>query len=127
MPETGRGLVLGVARLDVDLGAQSVLAVADLLGDVRGQRLGAERALAEDDLADRVVDNFLEAAHVRALLVRAEVDEAVQTGGEQLFSAVCADADDLLDVRYTHARERERERRSLALDVLEGQSHDNQA
>ena len=106
---------------------QGVLAVTDLLGDVGGERLGAEGGLAEHDLADRVVDNFLEPAHVRTLLVRAEVDEAVQTGVKQLFSAVCADADDLLDVGYTHARERERERRSLALNVLEGQSHDNQA
>ena len=84
-------------------------------------------ALAEDDLADGVVDNLLEPAHVRTLLVRAEVDEAVQFRVEQLFSAVVGEADDLLDVGYTHAREGERERRSLALNVLEGQSHDTQA
>ena len=92
-----------------------------------GQRLRAERRTAEDNLADGVVDNLLEPAHVRTLLVQTEVDEAVQFCVEQLFSAVAGEADDLLDVGYTHAREGERERRSLALNVLEGQSHDNQA
>ena len=108
MPRDRRRLVLRVAGLDVHLGAARALAVADLLGDVLRQRLGAERALAEHDLADRVVDDLLEAAHVRALLVRAEVDEAVQLGGEQLLGPVRADPDDLLDVGHTHAREGER-------------------
>ena len=70
-----------------------------------------KRALAEHDLADRVVDDLLEAAHVRALLVRAEVDEAVEAGGEQLLGAVGADPDDLLDVGHAHARERDEQRR----------------
>ena len=52
------------------------------------ERLGAERALAEDDLADRVVDDLLEARHVRALLARAEVDEAVELRREELLAAV---------------------------------------
>ena len=121
-----RRLVLRVARLDVDLGAQRALAVADLLGDVLGQRLGAEGALAEHDLPDRLVDDFLEAAHMRTLLVRAEIDEAVEAGREQLLGPIGADPDDLLDVGHTHARERQRERRNPALDVLQGQSHDTQ-
>ena len=114
-----RRLVLGVARLEVHLGAARALAVAHLLGDVLGQRLGAERALAEDHLADRVVDDLLEARHVRALLARAEVDEAVELGGEQRLVSARVDADDLLDVRHAHARERDVQRRDLVLDVLE--------
>ena len=122
----GRRLVLRVAGLDVHLGAARALAVAHLLGDVLRQCFRAERALAEHDLADRLVDDLLEAAHVRALLVRAEVDEAVQAGGEQLLGPVRADPDDLLDVGHTHAREGKGERRNPALDVLQRQSHDTQ-
>ena len=118
-----RGLVLGVARLEVDLGAPRALAVAHLLGDVLGQRLGAERALAEDDLADRVVDDLLEARHVRALLARAQVDEAVELRGVQSLASACVDPDDLLDVRHAHARERDVQRGDLVLDVLEGYGH----
>jgi hypothetical protein len=86
----------------VDLGARGVLPVADLLGDVLGQRLGPEGRLAEHDLADHVVDDLLEARHVRALLARAEVDEAVQARGEELLLVARADADDLLDIRNAH-------------------------
>ena len=106
-----RRLVLRVAGVEVDLGAARALAVAHLLGDVLRQRLGAERALAEDDLADRLVDDLLEARHVRALLARAEVDEAVELGVEQPFHAARVDADDLLDVGHAHARERDVQRR----------------
>ena len=122
-----RRLVLRIAGLDVDLGAARVLAVADLLGDVLRKCFRAEGALAEHDLADRVVDNLLEPAHVGALLVRAEVDEAVEPGRKELFRAVVAEPDDLFDVRHTDPREGQRERRNAALDVLEGQSHDTQA
>ena len=94
-----RRLVLRVAGGDRHLGRLRVLALADLLGDVLGERLGAERALAEDHLADRVVDDLLEARHVRALLARPEIDEAFELGGEQLLDPVLADADDLLDAR----------------------------
>ena len=45
-----RRLVLGEPGLDGDLGATSVLALANELGDVFGQRLGLEGRLAEDDL-----------------------------------------------------------------------------
>ena len=116
-------LVLGVARLEVDLGAPGALAVAHLLGDVLGQRLGAERALAEDDLADRVVDDLLEARHVRALLARAQIDEAVELRGVQSLVSACVDPYDLLDVRHAYARERDVERGDLVLDVLEGYGH----
>ena len=115
-----RRLVLRVARGDRDLGGLRVLALADLLGDVLGERLGAEAGLAEDHLADRVVDDLLEARHVRALLARAEVDEALELRVEQLLDPVLADADDLLDAGDADARERQREVRNLGLDVLDG-------
>ena len=73
-----RRLVLRVAGGDRHLGRMRALALADLLGDVLGERLGAEGGLAEDHLADGVVDDLLEARHVRALLARAEVDEALE-------------------------------------------------
>jgi len=60
MPETGAGR-LGVAGGEADLGAQAALALADALGDVGGELLGAEGGLAEDDLVDRLVDDLLEA------------------------------------------------------------------
>jgi hypothetical protein len=47
---------------------------------VLGQRLGPERGVAEDDLADRLVDHLLEARHVGALLVRSELDDALEAG-----------------------------------------------
>jgi hypothetical protein len=55
-----RRLVLRVARLEPDLRAARALAVADLLRDVEGQRLGAEDLLGQHDLADDVVDDLLE-------------------------------------------------------------------
>jgi hypothetical protein len=102
-PAHGRGLVLGVAGGDVDLRALCALALADDLRDPLGQDLGAEHGRAEHHLADGVVDDLLEAAHVRALLARAEVDEAVQRRGEQVLAAVVvADADDLLHAGHAH-------------------------
>ncbi len=109
-----RGLVLGVARRDRHLGALGTLAGAHQLGDVLGQRLGAERRLAEHDLPDRLVDDLVEARHVRALLVAAEVDEAVQPCEEQLV----ADAHDLLDARDADAREPDRDLRPARLHVV---------
>jgi hypothetical protein len=81
-----RGLVLGVARGDAHLRALGALARAHQLGDVLGERLGPERRLAEHDLADRLVDDLLEARHVRALLLAAEIDEALQPREEQLVA-----------------------------------------
>ncbi len=113
----GGGLVLGEARLDRDLGAARALALADELRDVLGQRLGLERRLAEHDLADRLVDDLLEARHVRALLARPEIDHALEAGREQLLDAVVAQADHLLDAGHPDAREAELHRRCLGLDV----------
>ena len=93
------------AKLDcfVDLGPACALAVAHLLGDVLGKRLRAQGRLAENDLADSVVDDLFEARHVRALLVGSQIHEAVELRRVQLFGAVRLDPDDLLDVRHAHA------------------------
>jgi hypothetical protein len=107
-------MVLRVARGDRDLGAQGVLALADGLRDARGELLGLERRGPDDRLADRVVDGLLEARHVRALLLRTQIDEALQVRAEQLL----ADADDLLHARHADARERHVERRKRRLDVV---------
>ena len=105
-PRDGGGLVLGIAGRDRDLGAAGLLALADELGDVLGQRLGAEGCLAEDNLADRLVDDLLEAGHMGPLLLGAEIDVAVETRVEEL---TVADPDDLLDARHTRAGEPEGE------------------
>ena len=109
--------MLGVAGGDRDLGAQRALALADELGDALREVLRAERRLAEHDLADHLVDDLLEARHVRALLVGAEVDEALEPRPEELLGAVLADPDDLLDAGHADAREADRQRRRLRLDV----------
>ena len=81
-PGGGRLHGLGVAGGDAHLGAAAVLALADLLGDVRGELLGAER-LGEDDGVDRLVHDLLEAGHVDAGLVGVEVDEGFELGEEE--------------------------------------------
>ena len=111
-----RRLVLGVARRDRHLGARGALARAHELGDVLGERLGPERRLAQHDLADRLVDDLLEARHVRALLVAVEVDEAVEAREEQLV----ADAHDLLDAGDADAREPDGDAGRPCLDVVAG-------
>jgi hypothetical protein len=83
---------------------------------VRGERLGLE-GLAEDDLVDRLVDDLLEARHVRALLLGREIDEAFELGVEELLPAVRADPDDLLDARHAYAREAHAGRGPAGLDV----------
>jgi hypothetical protein len=98
--------VLRVARADRHLGAHRILALPHALCDVRGQRLGLER-LAEHHLVDRLVDRLLEARHVRALLLRPEVHEALELGEEELLVAVRTDADHLLHTGHANARERQ--------------------
>ena len=108
--------MLRVARGDRHLRPLGALAFAYQLGYVLGQRLRTERRLSQHDLADRLVDDLLEARHVRALLRGAEVHVALQARVEQLL----ADADDLLDARYSYTRERNRDRRDARLNVLSG-------
>ena len=104
-----RGLVLGEAGLDGDLGAAGVLALAHELGDVLGQGLGAEGLLAKHDLADGVVDDLLEARHVRALLIGPELDHALEARGEELLGAVLSQPDHLLDRCDADAGQAERQ------------------
>ena len=113
-PRDRRRLVLRVARGDRDLRALGALALAHELGDVLGERLGAERRLAEHHLSDRLVDDLLEARHVRALLVVAEIHEALEPREEQLV----ADAHDLLDAGDADAREPDGDRRRARLDIV---------
>ena len=115
-PGHGRRLVLGVARRDRHLRAGGALAGANELGDVLGERLRAERGLAQDDLADGLVDDLVEARHVGALLHRAEVHEAVEAREEQLL----ADTHDLLDAGDADAREADRDRGGARLHVPAG-------
>ena len=97
-------LALGVAGGDSHLGAPRTLALAHATGDVLGQRLRLER-LSEDDLVDRLADDLLEARHVRTLLGRVEIDEALELCIEELLVAVRANANHLLDARDADARE----------------------
>ena len=69
--------------------------------------------LAEDDLADHLVHDLLEARHVRPLLRSAEVDEAVEPREVELV----ADAYDLLDARHADPREPDRDARRARLHV----------
>ena len=117
IPDTGAGLCSGKRASHAHLGAPRALALAHELGDVLGQRLDLERRLAEHDLADRVVDNLLEARHVRALLCGAEIDDALEAGREQLLGAVLAEADHLLDAGHADPREAHLDRRPLRLHV----------
>ncbi len=57
---------------------------------------------------------------MRALLVAAEVDEALQARGEQLLDAALLEADDLLDLGDADARQADAERGKLGLDVEMG-------
>ena len=116
----GRRLVLGVAGGDRDLGAKRVLAFAHALGDALRQELGLEARLAQDHLADGIVDHLLEARHVSALLARAQVDEALQPRREELLDGVLAgprDADHLLDAGDADPGERNVQRGGRGLHV----------
>ena len=112
-----RWLVLREPGFDAHLGAARALAGADELRDVLGQVLGLEGRVAEHYLADRLVDDLLEARHVRALLVRAEFDHAFEPGREQLLASVLAQPDHLFDSGHADSGETQRERRRLRLNV----------
>jgi hypothetical protein len=51
----------------------------------------------EDDLLDGPVHDFLEAVHVRARLLRTEVEEAAQLRVEELLGRIGPDPDDLVN------------------------------
>ncbi len=109
---------LGVAGGDAHLGAAAILTLADLLGDVRGEALGAER-LVEDDGVDRFVYDLLEAGHVDAGLVGVEVDEGFELGEEEPggIAGGGGDVDDLLDAADADAGEADSRVGEPCLDV----------
>src|SRR5581483_12519910 len=76
-----------------------------------------ERRLAQHHLADRFVDDLLEARHVGALLVWTELDDAFEARREQLLAAVLPDPDHLLDSGHADAGEAHLDARQLSLDV----------
>ena len=117
MPEIGAGLCSGKRASIAHLRPARLLTRAHELRDVLGERLGLERRLAEDDLADRVVHDLLEPRHVRALLVGAELDHALEPRREQLLAAVLPNPDHLLDVGHADAREAQLNRRPAGLNV----------
>src|SRR5439155_20640561 len=58
-----------------------------------------------------------EAGHVDALLLRVEIDRAVDRRRDELLAAAAPDKDGLLDARHTDAREAERDFRRSRLQV----------
>jgi hypothetical protein len=103
----------------VNLGAQRILAFTHELRDVRGERLRLER-LVEHDMLDRVVDRLLEARHVRALLLRIEIDEALELRGEELGRrAFGTNSYNLFDASYPNARKAQVSCGTSRLDVLQ--------
>ena len=92
-----------------------MLALADLLGDPRGEFLGAQR-VDRDHRVDRLVDDLLEAGHVHAGLARFEVDHALQLGEVE----APGDVDDLLDAVDADAGEADLGCRHAGLDVADG-------
>ena len=81
---------------DLDLGAQSPLALDDLRRDVGRQLLDQQRLL-DHDLLDRLLEQLGETGHVDALLSRVEVDRAVDVRGDQLLILAVADPDRFSD------------------------------
>ena len=72
----GRRPPHGPPRGDPRLGAQRALAADDVAGDVLGERLDVQR-LGPDDRLDRLLEQLGEARHVHALLLAREVDRAL--------------------------------------------------
>jgi len=67
----GRAALVRVARGDVHLGEQRLLALDDMTRHVLGEILDQERVVVDDSL-DRLLEELGEAGHVHALLRRVE-------------------------------------------------------
>ena len=91
---------------DPRLGAQRALAADDVARDVLGERLDVQR-LGADDRLDRLFEEFGEARHVHALLLAREVDRALDLGRHHRLVALVPDADRLLDAGDAGARQRQ--------------------
>ena len=92
------------ARLDRHLGAQRLLALEDVRGDVLCELL-CEQGLADHDLLDRLPEQLRKAGHVHALLRRIQVDRALDVRGHELLVLTPAEADRLVDAANAGARE----------------------
>ena len=64
-----------------------------------------EECLLEHDLVDRLLEDLREPRHMHALLLRIEIDAAVDLGGDQLLRAAPAQADRLLDPLHAGSRQ----------------------
>ena len=95
-----------VLRLDPNLGAQRVLTVDDVPGDVLGEGLHEER-LADHDLVDRLAEQLGEPRHMDAFLRGVEVDGAGDFGGERLLVPLMANPDRFLDAGHPGPRQAE--------------------
>ena len=104
-------------RPDPHLRAEGSLALDDATRDVLREHLDEER-LALDDELDRLLEELGEARHVHALLVRREVDRAVDDRGHDRRGVTAADAHRLLNTRDTGTRERERDLGRRGLEVF---------
>jgi hypothetical protein len=76
------------------------------------------RALSEHHLVDGLVDHLLEARHVRALLLRGQVHEALELGVVELFSPVGPEPDHLLHACHADAGEAYSRGRPARLNVV---------
>ncbi len=77
-----------------------------------------EQRLARDDDVDRLLEELGEAGHVHALLIRGEVDRAVDDRGHDRLGVAAADAHRLLHARDAGLRERERDLGRRSLEIL---------
>jgi hypothetical protein len=93
-------------RRDPCLGAQRALAADDVPGDVLGKRLDVQR-LGSHHRLDRLLEELGEAGHVDALLLVGEVDGALDLGRHHGLVALVADPDGLLDAGDAGARQRQ--------------------
>ena len=91
---------------DPRLGAERALAADDVARDVLGECLDVQSLRADDGL-DRLFEEFSEARHVHALLRLREVDRALDLGRHHRLVALVADPDRLLDAGDAGARQRQ--------------------
>ncbi len=105
-----------ILGLDPHLGAQRVLALDDVGGDVLGEGLD-EEGLADHDLVDRLAEELGKARHVHAFLARIEIDGARDLGGEGLLVPLVPDPDRLLHAGHPGPRQPELDLGDRSLQV----------
>src|SRR6266545_5149346 len=88
-----------VARRDPHLCAACRLPGDDVPRDVLGELLD-EEGLLDHDLVDRLLEQLGEAGHVDALLLRIQIDRAVDLRGDELLRPAPPQADRLFDALH---------------------------